>query len=226
MANLNISIPAIQKAFYPNEQQSSIRKKLDDIYSRYKKEIDLVSSISNVPKKLIVAFIFIESSGNPDAVSSAGAVGLMQLIPASASDILILERQKNRLTESEKNILSQKLGSNFTNGIMKMRFLGDTINLGGKFLSVFVTKNDLLDPLLNILIGSIYLGLLLDEHTEGNQIRLDKVVIRYNRGYFSDNRGKNLLGNVEQIVQKVPTESKNYVLKLLGKNGVLENSMA
>lgn len=82
----------------------------------------------------------------------------------------------------------------------------------------------MLDPLLNILIGSIYLGLLIDEHTEGSSVRLDKVVIRYNRGYFSDNRGKNIVGDIDSVVKNVPTESKNYVLKLLGKNGTLDSS--
>lgn len=226
MSKLNVSVPAIQKAFYPNEQRSAIRKKLDSIYADYAKEIKFVSSITNVPEKLITSFIFIESAGNPKATSSAGAVGLMQLIPASASDILFLENQKKRLTDAEKKVLAEKLGNRFTNGLLKMRYLGDLVKVGNSISSTFVTKEDLLDPLLNILIGSIYLGLLVDEHNEGGNLRLDKVVIRYNRGYFSDNKGKNLLGSIDDIVARVPTESKNYVLKLLGKNGTLDSAMA
>lgn len=226
MAKLNVSVPAIQKAFYPNEQRSAIRKKLDQIYSDYAKEIKLVSSITNVPEKLITSFIFIESGGNPKVVSSAKAVGLMQLIPTSANDILVIENQKNRLSDAEKKVLAEKLGNRFTSGILKMRYLGDMVKVGDGFSSSFVTQQDLFDPLLNILIGSIYLGLLVDEHTEGSSIRLDKVVIRYNRGYFSDNKGKNLVGRVEDIVARVPTESKNYVLKLLGVNGTLDSAMA
>jgi soluble lytic murein transglycosylase len=38
----------------------------------------------NVPPELIAAFIDVESRWNPRAVSNKGAVGLMQLIPATA----------------------------------------------------------------------------------------------------------------------------------------------
>ena len=39
---------------------------------------------TDVSPALVLAVIGIESAGRPDAVSSAGAVGLMQLIPATA----------------------------------------------------------------------------------------------------------------------------------------------
>jgi len=38
----------------------------------------------NVPQELIAAFIDVESRWNPRAVSNKGAVGLMQLMPATA----------------------------------------------------------------------------------------------------------------------------------------------
>ena len=40
---------------------------------------------TNVSPALVLAVIGIESAGNPEAVSSAGATGLMQLIPATAT---------------------------------------------------------------------------------------------------------------------------------------------
>ena len=40
---------------------------------------------TNVSPALVLAVIGIESAGNPEAVSSAGAIGLMQLIPATAT---------------------------------------------------------------------------------------------------------------------------------------------
>jgi len=222
---LNISIPSIQKSFYPDEQRSAIKKRMGEIYAKYKSEIDIVNKATNVPKEIIVSFIFIESNGNPNAKSSAGAIGLMQLIPSSADTVVIMEKSKNRLSDTEKKILTDKLGNRFINGLMKMPYLGAKISLNGSLVSDFITAQDLLDPLLNILCGSIYLGLLIDEHTEGNNVRFDKVVIRYNKGYFADNRGKNLIGGIENVIALAPTESKNYVLKLLGKNGTLDSSI-
>ncbi len=59
-------IPYIKKNLYPRE------------YSEY---VTLYSKEYNVPEPLIYAVIHTESNFNKDAVSSAGAMGLMQLMP-------------------------------------------------------------------------------------------------------------------------------------------------
>src|SRR3972149_7006070 len=41
-----------------------------------------------VPRSLIAAIIHVESAGDPDAVSEAGAVGLMQVMPSDCKDEL------------------------------------------------------------------------------------------------------------------------------------------
>jgi hypothetical protein len=61
------------------------------------------------------------------------------------------------------------------------------------------------------------IGQLIDQHTESGVPRIDKVVVRYNLGYFYKPQGS----TIEQTVALVPTESKNYIYKLLGVNGVL-----
>jgi len=219
---LDVKVPAINTAFYPNNQRNNVENAITKIYQTYKEEIDLVSKISNVPVSILSSFIFIESGGNEKAISSAKAIGLMQLKPDSASDILVMENNKGFLDEPEKKILAEKLGKRFTNGILRMKFLGQKVTVDGRTSAVWVTEKDLFDPLLNILIGAIYLGQLIGEHTENGTVRFDKIVIRYNRGYFSDNRGKNLKGDIASVIQNVPTESKNFVLKLLGINGTFD----
>ncbi|MEM6993821.1 MAG: lytic transglycosylase domain-containing protein [Myxococcota bacterium] len=49
--------------------------------------IDRVSATHDVDPRLIAMIVVLESSGNPDAVSSMGARGLMQIMPATAAAI-------------------------------------------------------------------------------------------------------------------------------------------
>ena len=60
-------------------------QRLQDMADKYGTEILRATVGTNVSPALVLAVMGIESGGNPDAVSSAGASGLMQLIPATAS---------------------------------------------------------------------------------------------------------------------------------------------
>ena len=57
---------------------------LQDVSEKYGKDILRATLDTNVSPALVLAVIGIESAGKSDAVSHAGAVGLMQLIPATA----------------------------------------------------------------------------------------------------------------------------------------------
>ncbi|MFN3994643.1 MAG: lytic transglycosylase domain-containing protein [Tabrizicola flagellatus] len=57
---------------------------LQEVSKEYGKEILRATLDTKVSPALVLAVIGIESAGNADAVSHAGAVGLMQLIPATA----------------------------------------------------------------------------------------------------------------------------------------------
>lgn len=57
---------------------------LQDVADRHGREILLATLNTDVSPALVLAVIGIESAGRADAVSHAGAVGLMQLIPATA----------------------------------------------------------------------------------------------------------------------------------------------
>lgn len=222
MAKIDVKIPATQIQFYNDATKPQNKIVLDRIYAQYKDPIDRCEELTHVPKEIIISFIFIESGGNPTVVSGAGAVGLMQLIPSSASDILVIENTKGRLSQPEKDILAANIGSRFTDGILKMRYLGDQVSVAGVKSATWITKADLMKPSLNMLIGCLYLGILIDESTKDNKVDLHKVVIRYNKGYFADNRGAKIPATVEDALAQTNTESKNYILKLMGKNGTLD----
>jgi Transglycosylase SLT domain len=59
-------------------------QQMQEVADEYGTEILKATLDTNVSPALVLAVIGIESAGRSDAVSSAGAVGLMQLIPATA----------------------------------------------------------------------------------------------------------------------------------------------
>ncbi len=60
-------------------------ERLQDIANRHGREILAATIGTEVSPALVLAVISTESGGRADAISSAGAVGLMQLIPATAT---------------------------------------------------------------------------------------------------------------------------------------------
>ena len=50
-------------------------------------EINAAATVFDIPTDLIAAIIQVESNGDSRAISSAGAMGLMQLIPSTALDM-------------------------------------------------------------------------------------------------------------------------------------------
>ncbi|WP_299760885.1 transglycosylase SLT domain-containing protein [uncultured Pontibacter sp.] len=222
----NLRVPMVDYTYYQSHQLPNVHAALDDIKRTYGKTIQAVEAVTHVPFDLIVAMIFIESGGNPNAVSGANAVGLMQLLPDTAVFTVALENIKKRLSNYEKDWLRETLGNRLDSGILKMRDLGTEVKYGGIIKNRFITKSDLFDPKLNILIGSIFLGILLDEHKEADGgYRLDKVVVRYNMGYNAMKKGALMTGSPNQVVARLDDQRKAepsaYIKKLVGKNGLL-----
>ena len=60
---------------------------IQQILDTYGPQIDAASVKYGVPASLIASTIQAESSGDPNAVSSEGAIGLMQLMPATAASL-------------------------------------------------------------------------------------------------------------------------------------------
>jgi soluble lytic murein transglycosylase-like protein len=216
MANLAVIVPYTKKSFWTLEESKGISAQMDMIKSKYGAFVNQSARLSNVLPEIIISTIAIESAGDKNAVSASGARGLMQLIPSSANDILIMENVKQRLTDGEKAVLRKRMGSRLDQ-LLKMKYLGDPKANAGKIN--FVTAADLSDPEFNIQVGTIFLGLLIDEEKEGGTTRLDRVVVRYNKGYFSKmDRSK----TVEQNLATAKAETKAYILKMGGLNGTMD----
>lgn len=87
------SVDTSSLSFNPLDQLFNVTKNLttnpkSSAPTKYESEISkAVSTYNNVPSSLVKAVIQAESSFNPNAKSSAGAAGLMQLMPATAKSL-------------------------------------------------------------------------------------------------------------------------------------------
>lgn len=89
----------------------------------YEAEINAAAEEFSVPKEIICAVIYVESSFDKDAVSSAGARGLMQVMPSTFGDIqkaLKTEYTDDDLFDPEINI---RAGTYYLSYLYKL--LGD-----------------------------------------------------------------------------------------------------
>ena len=216
---MNVAIPMISTPFYAKEKTPQLKIALAGIAKRYYTSIRLTERLTKVPGAIILSIIFAESAGYDSAISSSGAVGLMQLKPQTAHDTLVQENNFKRLSTAEKNILKKQLGARL-DSILAQQYLGQKLK-SNNYSGNVITKTDLLNPEFNILVGSIYLGLLIDQHEEKGTLRLDKVVLRYNQGYFYKPKG-NTVKETLVSAKKRSEEAYAYVLKVVGKNGLLE----
>jgi len=219
MAALEVPIPMTPRVFYSNAALPQNKAKLDQIGKKYYKEIKQAEELTKVPGALILSVIFTESAGNPSVVSYVGAAGLMQLKPQAANDTIFLENKQGRLTAGELAVLKKYLGIRI-NGPLKQKYLSHKIK-ENNYTGNVVTRADMLNPEFNILCGAMLLGILIDQHQEAGLLRLDKVLLRYGMGYFY----KPGEGSIEQVLDRVKPKSSEgyaYILKVLGKNGLLE----
>ena len=216
---MNVPIPMTNAAFYSMDKTPLLKSAQAKIARKYRKEIQQAEHLTKVPGAIILSIIFAESAGDENIVSTAGAVGLMQLKLQTAHDTLVQENNLKRLSTTEKTILKKHLGSRLAS-ILSQKYLGQKLQ-SNNYTGNVITKSDLLIPEFNILVGSIYLGLLIDQHEEKGILRLDKVILRYNQGYFYEPKGN----NINETLSSVKIRSKeayDYVLKVVGKNGLLE----
>jgi soluble lytic murein transglycosylase-like protein len=83
-------------------------------YTRYDDWIREAGALYQIPAELIRAVIKVESDYDPKAVSSAGARGLMQLMPRTAENLLVKDSHDPR--------------DNIFGGVRYLRILANTFN--------------------------------------------------------------------------------------------------
>ncbi|MEI7962049.1 MAG: transglycosylase SLT domain-containing protein [archaeon] len=221
-----IDIPSLPESFYDTTTKvAQVKMTLATIELKYGAYINNIAAITNVKPELIKSFIFVESNGDPNIMGGI-SVGLMQVNPTTAQDVIKMEIKKGRLNAQEKAIILKYLPNiNWANPV--------------------VTTADLKKPEFNILMGTLYMGILIDEETVTEKvviapatsifggelkteevsvmvkkIRLDHVIVRYNQGYYKYIVGTKPAGNTSTVCTKVGI-TFSYIKKILGTGGTL-----
>jgi soluble lytic murein transglycosylase-like protein len=191
--------------------KESIKKMMQTILSKYGTYIDFVSKESNLPKEMIASFIAVESGGNSKAGASGNVTqGLMQWNRTYAKDMLEREKKQGRMTKAEQD---------------KLATFGIKFDANGKTRAI--TNADQLKPELNILIGTMLLGQLVDTDwgTEDGEIKLDRIIAVYNAGAYGDT-GKKARSKAyktpKELASAVNSTTSAYIKKILGTSGALD----
>jgi soluble lytic murein transglycosylase-like protein len=207
--SVNIQVPATNAAFYSKVEADSALSKTLAFYAANKAMIDHICRITNMDVKILMSVMWIESNCNPNAYNSGSkATGLMQITPNTPTDMVFLENKRGRLSQPEKDLLRKHIG-NRLDTILKMRYYNQ---YGPQF-----NAQELFTPELNILLGAIIFGLCMDEETYSGKVRLDRAIIRYNRGWFT----KIADGNTDTLLFIYKGETAAYITKFVGVNGIL-----
>jgi hypothetical protein len=201
--------------------RDSIVKMMRKIVKDYGKELKFASENSKIPVSILAAFIAVESGGNPTAGgSSSPTQGLMQWNRTYAKNFLEAEKKLGRLTQAEEE---------------KLAAYGIKFNAQGQTRAI--TQADQIKPGLNILIGSILLGQYVDSRYDGGKftgkwaidddgkLRLDRIITVYNTGAYGADGKKARTGNhptAFALANSVNPTTRNYINKILGKNGALD----
>ncbi|AYQ32324.1 hypothetical protein DTQ70_09090 [Runella sp. SP2] len=190
---------------------------------RFGRFVEQAVESSNIPLIVLQAIILVENGQlDPNYINkNTLATGLLQITPNTATDTVFREKRANKLTKEENAILTR-----FGIDASKYRSIAPKLDANGKQQKwyssnegLLITQNQLISPEINISIGAIYISQLIDEFTEDNLVRMDKVILKYNRGI---NYRVPSLNTSELIDNTTSIEAKNYILKGTGKYGMLE----
>jgi len=207
MKIFDIALPAVNYGFYKESDLKFIRDSMLKMKANYGTIFEKFSKMLNIPVELYYAFCYIESAGNPNLVSPAGAIGLFQVVPDIAEDIFAKTMAYKYITPELKREMNRLFGNELANCLLSKAYAGQK--------KCGITEDMLKNSEINTLIFSLILKYLLNKEF----FRLDRVVIKYNWGMF---RNVSPTATVEDTLKlNLPSETRNYILKLLGTNGTL-----
>jgi hypothetical protein len=193
----------------------SHKKMINDVDKNYGKIIDKWASVFQIDRGIIISFICTESGGRNAPANKFKATGLMQVTPNTVYEVITKwnVQVKLPLSTSSKSFFSSKVST--TSKWSSNRT--PTSAESSQILSM------LSDVEYNIAVGTATIRWMIEAFAKIGVGGLDKVMVAYNAGYYGTrNKVKNL--TTEQIVadKTIPSESRAYVLKMLGVNGFMD----
>ena len=214
MATLTLNAPTVGLTAPTSwGSRAQIEAQLRKIWTNYGKYIQFAGKESGIAPEVLVAFITVESGGNPTAGGSGSATqGLMQFNKNYVKSQLKNEFTSKRLSDAEKS---------------KLAAYGFTFDASGNTREF--TQADLVKPELNVVVGSIVLGQLIDQPfaVQNGNLRLDKVITTYNSGLYSKWSKIAMASkstNAKQLHDELAGNSvtQAYIRKIMGTNGAVD----
>lgn len=99
------------------------RSLISQIVAAHGREIREAATRTNISAAFLIAVIAVESRGNPTALSPAGAKGLMQLMPATATRMGVTDR-----SDPAQNVMG---GARYLKGLLKLFSNDPLLTLAG-----------------------------------------------------------------------------------------------
>lgn len=218
----------MKASFYTDAQvNSNVKPIISKIKgSNYISTLRRYARKMSIPENVLIAFYAVESSGNDKVgMNSAGAIGLGQVTRPAAYDALKREIQDGYLTDEEKAYIKRKVPALGKNDF-RIKF-GDFEGItyaGSKDVQAQLLTALRDDTEFNIFISSMIVAQLAERYRDNNGVpKLHQVIAHYNGGRKYGDVSKKYPNAWDAAkAPDLPTETKNYIKKLVGTNGFLD----
>ena len=230
MEALNYSlyqIPALKGSFYTDAQvATNVKPIISRIKaSAYYPKVIAYSNRMGMPVEFLTAIIGTESGGNNVGENSFGAIGLTQMTRATAYDTILAEEKLGFLMDFEKDYIKKLVPAFKTKNFAIKGGVFDglyPVSRGSTIWNQLGTA--LKDPEFNIFMSSMRLSQLAYQFRDSKGTpQLHKVLGRYNGTIATGQRVAKYKNAWDAAAASdVPTETRNYIKKVLGTNGFLD----
>ncbi len=221
------------------------KNKIKFILEHWEKEIDLaVQKYPSLPKEVLIGFMTVESSGNPNTISFAGAAGLVQLMPHTAYDAQKKATGTRPSTCPYTDPLDQLTDDCNRRPGISWRDYGTSLKEAYKKSPAEIRNKDTrFNPQLNVMMAAAYIDTLVKRY-KGDWY---KVAVAYNRGsgYVNKHIEKgnwalweqsgyrcgdpkcSKFGNSKEGLQKdyITVQAQNYGVKVVSNSFLAKNIM-